>query len=654
MPWDDDLTDEQREAAAYTDGHGRLLAGPGTGKTLVMTRRVAYLVNEMKVMPATITALTFTRHAAGELKQRVVGLVDVSPHPRVSTLHSFALRQLLRNTNMVAETLPQPLRIADDFEERHIIEEDLKDLLGRDLDAVENALHLLSADWETLNAETNDWEQTFPDPEFLGAWREHRQIYGYTLRAELVFRLKRALSEHPEFSIEGASAHLLVDEYQDLNRCDLAVIRALADRGATIYAAGDDDQSIYGFRFAHPEGIRRFEDEYRGAVTKPLTECKRCDRQILRIGLFVARQDFRREPKLLRPEAGRPEGEVALLRFDNQEDEAAAVARICRQLIDVESYEPHDILILLRQDRHGAYSSVLREALAAVDVPVSVPEEQDPFGVFRGQVRPGRQLLALMRLASDLDDSLAWRTLLELRRNGIGRVAINAVYERARGASLTFAAALEQIASEPGSLARFGRRLAEECARLRALAEELSRAVGEAWSPLDPVAIVEGVRPAADTIVQDEEERELVLRMLSESAELSDPEDLGELLRAVSAGSGDIEQYIDRGRINVLTMHKAKGLTASAVFVVGAEDELIPGRAQGADEIDDSRRLLYVSLTRARHYLFITYCVSRTDAQLYTGRNSGTEGRTLSGFLREAPLDPTPGARYARDFLADA
>lgn len=650
MAWDDDLTGEQIEAASYADGHGRLLAGPGTGKTLVMTRRVAYLVNEMNVLPTSITALTFTRHAAGELKQRVVGLVDVSPHPRVSTLHSFALRQLLRNAGLAAESLPQPLRIADDFEERYIIQEDLKNLLGRDLDAVEDALNRLSADWETLNAETNDWEQTFPDPEFLGAWREHRQIYGYTLRAELVFRLKRALGEHPEFSLEGASAHVLVDEYQDLNRCDLAVIKALADRGATIYAAGDDDQSIYGFRYAHPEGIRRFEDEYEGAITKPLKECKRCDRQILRLGLFVAEQDFRREDKALVPEPGRAEGEVALLRFRDQWHEA--VATICRRLIDVESYEPHDILVLLRQDRNGVYSSVLRQALADVDVPVAVPEEQDPFGALHGQARPGRQLLALLRLAANPGDSLAWRTLLEIRRNGIGRGAISAVYDRARVASLTFAAALDEIAGEPGSLPRFGRRLSEEYRALGALAEELARAVELSWSPLDPVAIVEGIRPTADIVIEEDSERELVLDTLIEGAELSEPEDLPELLRAVSAGSSDIEQHIEPGTVNILTMHKAKGLTARAVIVVAAEDEVIPGRARGTDEIDDARRLLYVSLTRAKHYLFITYCSRRRRAQSYTGRNSGTEGRNLTQFLREGPLTPTPGARYAEEFLA--
>src|SRR5262249_21229099 len=154
-------------------------------------------------------------------------------------------------------------RIADDWEERHIILEDLKLLLQLErVDQARELLNQLSADWQSLTADQADWNQRFPDPRFLGAWQEHRTIFGYTLRAELVYRLKRALEQRRAFDLGRQPSHLIVDEYQDLNRCDLAVIAELARRGAELFVAGDDDQSIYGFRKAHPPGIRRFPQEY--------------------------------------------------------------------------------------------------------------------------------------------------------------------------------------------------------------------------------------------------------------------------------------------------------------------------------------------------------------------------------------------------------
>ncbi len=651
MSWYDDLTDEQREAASYGDGHARLLAGPGTGKTLVMTRHVAYLVNEKKALPGRISALTFTRHAAGELKQRVIGLVDVSPPPKVATLHSFALRQLLRNSAVISGELPQPLRIADDFDERYIIIEDLKTMVKRNVDATKRALNLLSADWETLNAETADWEPNYPDSVFLGAWQEHRAIYGYTLRAELVYRVKRALAQYPDFAIEGPPAYLLVDEYQDLNRCDLAVIRAIAERGAELFIAGDDDQSIYGFRHAHPEGIRRFEEDYPEAVTKPLTLCKRCDPAILQLGVFVASQDYQREPKILRPEEGRGEGEVQILRFSDQKQEAASVAILCERLMATCGYEPHDILILMRQDRNGAYSSVLRTALERAGVPVSVQEELDPFGVRPGgEVRPGRILLSLMRIAGQPSDHLAWRTLLMLRQNGLGAKAISAIYGRARDGGVTFMEVLRQVAERPSGIPRFGSRIASEYETIQQEASELSRQIEMAWDPFDPAAIVSCVREAAAAVIHDENELNLALTHIEEAALVSEPVDLAGLLNALSVSPADMEQHIEQGKVNVLTMHKAKGLTAKAVFVVAAEDELNPGRADTADEIGDERRLLYVSLTRAKHHLFMTYCQRRTEGQLYSGRRTGTPERTLTRFLRDGPLAPVPGRAYARNF----
>ncbi len=294
MPWDNSLLEEQKKAAGHTGRHARLLAGPGTGKTLTLTRHICFLVEDKGVSADTILAFTFTRAAARELDQRVTAELSKERSPRISTLHSFALRQLLKNEAIIS-ALPKPLRIADDWEERNIVLEDLKSLLNLDrIREASDLLNELSADWQSLTADESDWEMRFPNAKFLGAWREHRQIYGYTLRSELVYQLKKVLEQRADFELESPINHLLVDEYQDLNRCDLAVVQHIESRGVELFIAGDDDQSIYGFRKAHPEGIRRFPEEYPDASKLELQVCKRCDQSILALGLFVAQQDPRR------------------------------------------------------------------------------------------------------------------------------------------------------------------------------------------------------------------------------------------------------------------------------------------------------------------------------------------------------------------------
>ena len=374
MPWNDDLLEDQEKAAAHIGNHARLLAGPGTGKTLTLTRRICFLVVEKEVSPENIFAFTFTRAAARELNQRVTGELGKDQSPRISTLHSFALRQLLKNEAVIT-ALPKPLRIADDWEERNIVLEDLKALLSLShINQASDLLNQLSADWQSLTADESEWETRFPDAKFLGSWREHRRIFGYTLRSELVYQLKKALEQRNDFELESPIEHLIVDEYQDLNRCDLAVVHHIESRGVELFIAGDDDQSIYGFRKAHPEGIRRFPEDYSDVAKLGLEICKRCDQDILAMGLSVAQQDPRRVEKAVKTETGTEKGEVAVLRFDNQLLEAQGITDLCTNLITQKGLKPRDILILLRADRIGLFSNPIREKLERANISVAAAQ----------------------------------------------------------------------------------------------------------------------------------------------------------------------------------------------------------------------------------------------------------------------------------------
>jgi DNA helicase-2/ATP-dependent DNA helicase PcrA len=637
MPWDTGLLPEQRKAACHIGSHACLRAGPGTGKTLTLSRRVVYLITEQNVSPNEILALTFTRAAVHELRQKIQK--ELEPYgktlPRVSTLHSFALRQLVKNSKKIT-TVPKPLRIADDWEERNIILEDLKVMLRITLRKMRDKFNRLSADWQRLKADEQNWEEEYQDPEFIGAWREHSQIYGYTLRLQLVYELKKALEHNPDFVLEKSYTNLLVDEYQDLNPCDLAMIRQLVRQGSELFATGDDDQSIYGFRFAEPEGIRRFEKDYHPSSLLELEYCKRCDRKIIDMSQFVVRLDPRRIKKRLSPMPDADDGEVQLLWFNNQNQEAKAIARICKNLVETQNYNPKDILILLRTDRNGVFSETLRQSLEAKGIPVAPRTEHNvPL-----DYAEGRELLSYLRLIANHDDHLAWRTLLKVRRNFIGPDTISAVYDWALRKGITFTAALEEMRKAPDQLPRLGNRLYAELTAINNLVSQFSAKLREGGD------LIETLRELANQVIPNKEKREEILACFQEIVETSEEQNLVELLSALSASMEDKEQDIDHEKVNILTMHKAKGLTADVVFLIGAEDEHIPGTQLGEDKLGDERRLLYVSLTRARHKLFITRCKKRIGNQMYTGRNSGKPDRELCRFLRDIPIIVQSGIDY--------
>lgn len=532
--------------------------------------------------------------------------------------------------------VPRPLRIADDWEERNIIEEDIKRILNTDIRTVRRKFNQLSSDWQTLVAEEERWNLNYPDPQFLGAWRKHREIYGYMLRSELVYQLKKSLEQNPNFTLEQSYKQILVDEYQDLNRCDLAVVKALTQAGGEVFVTGDDDQSIYGFRFAHPQGIRMFDRDYQPCSLLQLEHCLRCDKRILDLGLFVANLDPKRIPKPLEARPGASEGEVHVLWFDNQDEEAQGVARICKYLVEELGYEPKNILILIRADRNGCFSTVLREALIKATIPVA--SKADVLNPLDG--RDGRELLAVLRLCVNPKDHLAWRTLLEIRPNRIGEDTISNVYELAANKGLVFSEALWAIKDSPSMLPRRGTLLRQELEAIQNLISQFdAKNIGtEELSGL--------LSKVAERTIQEKERRNEVLVHMQAILESSEAKTLEELLSSISVSLGDKEQEIEPSSINILTMHKAKGLTADAVFIVGAEDEYIPGDQLGEEKEGDERRLLYVSLTRARHALFITYCRRRIGSQKYTGRNPRQTRRTLSRFLVDAPIRPESGRAY--------
>lgn len=618
-----DATSDQIKAIDHVGSHARLLAGPGTGKTKTLTRRVLSLILQHNADPETILLLTFTRLAAAQLKDEIKKVLEPlgKATPQVSTLHSFALKQILYNSSRV-DALPRPIRIADDWEERHIIQEDLKRVLNlKEIAEVQKLINQLSTDWETLRVDEIGWEQQFPNPAFLGAWRGHKEQYGETLRAELVYQLKKQLNQNRDFQLDKEYKHILIDEYQDLNACDLAVVNELAKRGAELFVAGDDDQSIYGFRFATPTGIRNFDQFYQNAQKLALEICFRCDKNILHSAEFVASLDPARLPKPTRPKDEADDGEVLIVGFRDQTHEAELIAKKIKSLIDAGT-NPDQITILLRSDRNGALSKPIIELLKkqGVDVSLSTDSELDNNKEYRA-------VLSIIRLLVDETDCLAWRTLLQIGQNGLGDECIKNLENYAQSKGIRFSEAIQKIAGNPNELQRFGQKISNFVSETKAIIEEL-KAIE------NPANVINSL---VDKFITANEVKEQVKKYFTGILENQEKSDLENLIKVVSISSDFIEQETKENAVNILTMHQAKGLTFDVCFIVGAEDEFIPGRNTG-DKEGDERRLLYVSMTRARHKLFISYCNKRTGQQRHSGSNSGTEKRTLTRFLRDSKI----------------
>ena len=350
-----DLTDEQLAIIRHDPTqHARLLAGPGTGKSST----VVVLINRFLERTSThrVKLLTFTRAATAELAQRV-SAHSAAITLRPSTVHSFAISVLLQNPG--AGNLIEPLRIADDWETKEIVRPTLARRSGVSAIKLRRLILEMAANWESLRPEEDPAIEPEERTRFLGAWNEHRQVYGYTLLAELPYALRASLRDHPD--LEGVDFDvLIVDEYQDLNACELELLKLIAQRGCKIIATGDDDQSIYSFRKAAPEGIRRFPDDYPGAQDYTLSITQRCGRRIIDWASYVIEGDPDRPLDRQRPTSAErlQEGKMALLSFRGHRAEAIGIAKLAKILVEQEDVSPSEILILLRSDQRQLYFRV--------------------------------------------------------------------------------------------------------------------------------------------------------------------------------------------------------------------------------------------------------------------------------------------------------
>lgn len=622
-------TKDQNRVIQHTPSkHGRVLAGPGTGKS---STAVALAVELAQQTPRPrVKFLTFTRAATAELAKKVRDAGQESTDP--STLHSFSISVLLKNPGTAP--IPQPLRISDDWEVRNLLRPHLSGLLGVGVGDIDRLLREMASKWESLNPNLEEPE-IVPSVRnrFIGTLNLHRRVFGYTLLSELPDLLRGVLRDYED--LEGIEYDLLiVDEYQDLNACDLDVLRRLSERGTKILAIGDDDQSIYSFRKADPEGIRRFHADYPEAEDYSLTFCHRLNVSIGEWAQFVIDGDTGRAPRPpLSYSKSAPQGLVSLVGFRSEVAEASGVASLVEWLVEDEGIEPSDIIILFRSDWQSRFSKKVREAIGKLGIDIVDTQKSQAL-----LAEPeARRMLAVLQLIRNPRDSLAWWTMAHLT-GGLGRRTIDEIYGLAVERGVTFgdvvvAEAPDFLACSPKLRARLSQLWSESARLIDELAPHVPEESDE-WGGLIARWCGEGRLPQCS----DE-----LLRLVSMADEPGTIVPFEEFVTRFGLRLQE-QAEADQTGVRLMTMSSSKGLTAEACIVVGVEDSLIPWRSA---DINEERRLLYVAMTRARRHLVLTWVEWRRGAAAHSG--TATSGRRRpTDLLRGGPVESV----RAETFLA--
>ncbi len=608
--------------------HARVLAGPGTGKSATLVAFINKLLDGQNA--PRLRLLTFTRAATGELAKKV------AVHPaaatlRPSTVHSFAIAVLMANPG--AANMPKPLRIADRWEEEQIVRPTLARRAGVSVTVIKRRLDELAANWESLNENEDAPVSATDRARFYGAWNEHRQVYGYTLLSELPYELLQALRNHPD--LDGLDYNLLiVDEYQDLNACDLEVIQRISARGCVVIGAGDDDQSIYSGRKADPEGIRRFLDDYPGAADYRLLITQRCGRRIIEWASHVIAGDpGRGQRPAVAPAEGSPDGEVALLRFDGHVAEARGIAQLVKRLVEHERLLPAEVLILLRSDHNRAFSKLIKEQLDAVGVAYSDPDRVDQML----NSAPNRRALAIFRLATQREDSLGWATLLKLE-TGVGNSFTDNIYNQAREGGKQFGRALlaahgTAFPGAPTAPARKAQDLMDEVIEWLN-ANSVPEVDEPEWGRWMIDKAGSGPVPGLS-----EELQELLVAL----DELVEPEESLERYLGQIRPLGRDRDANESDGVRIMTMASSKGLTVRATIIAALEEGVIP---RPGYDMQEERRFLYVAMSRSKEYLYGTWARRRTGPTARVGGGQTQQLRSHSNFLDGGPISSQDGGEY--------
>ncbi|MFF4043779.1 DNA helicase PcrA [Streptomyces sp. NPDC001816] len=635
------LNENQRAAVVHAGSPLLIVAGAGSGKTRVLTHRIAHLLAERNVHPGQILAITFTNKAAGEMKERVEQLVGPRANAMwVMTFHSACVRILRRESKKLGFT--SSFSIYDAADSKRLMALVCRDL---DLDPKRFPPKSFSAKISNLKNELID-EEDFAAQAADGFEKTLAQAYAlYQSRLreanaldfdDLIMTTVNLLRAFPDVAehYRRRFRHVLVDEYQDTNHAQYALVRELVGTGehapedadtppseydlppAELCVVGDADQSIYAFRGATIRNILQFEEDYPNATTILLEQNYRSTQTILSAANAVIERNESRRPKNLWTNAGqgaRITGYVA----DTEHDEAQFVADEIDRLTDAGEAKSGDVAVFYRTN---AQSRVFEEVFIRVGLPYKVVG-----GVRFYERKEVRDVLAYLRVLANPEDSVPLRRILNVPKRGIGERAEAMIDALSQREKISFPQALKRVDEAYGMAARS----TNAVKRFNTLMEDL-RTIVE--SGAGPATVLEAVLERtgylaelqASTDPQDETRIENLQELAAVALEFEQERGEGESVAlsdfleqvALVADSDQIPDEDEEGSgvITLMTLHTAKGLEFPVVFLTGMEDGVFPHmRALGqTKELEEERRLAYVGITRARERLYLTRSTLRS------------------------------------------
>jgi DNA helicase II / ATP-dependent DNA helicase PcrA len=658
------LNPAQRRAVTTTEGPLLVLAGAGSGKTRVITHRIAHLLG--RGVPArAILAVTFTNKAASEMKERVARLVGRDAQAlTVCTFHAFGAEVLREHLHQLG--WPRRFAIADLGDQLALVQRALGErrLEGRSLDPrrilagisrAKNAGRVPSADVAEQPGTDDDY--ALMTAEVFPLYQRGLKTQGAVDFDDLLVLPRRLFTEHPEIlgKYVRRYRYLLVDEFQDTNLAQRELLRLLAGARGNVCAVGDDDQCIYGWRGAEVRNILRFEQAFPGATEVRLEQNYRSTPAILAAAHgVVSRLPERRHKQLWTERMGGPA--VQLVVLPGEEDEAAWVARTVEQRL-AEGLPPDEVAVLYRTN---GQSRPLEEAFAARGLRYDVVGGGEFF-----DRREVRDVLAYLKALANPADEVSLLRIVNVPARGIGDVTVERLVEHARAHRLPLAEVLASPASVPELSAGAARAVEAfsallHRARARLRTEPLA---GVTRHLLGEIGFEAAARASsASAIAVDRRLRgvEGVLTSLEQFERRSGPRpDLRTYLQTLSLEGREEEDAPGPARVALMTLHAAKGLEFRLVVMVGMEEGFLPhGGMQGEPQnLEEERRLCYVGFTRAKEGLVLT----RAAARLRRGRDVL---RTPSRFLEDIPAEvlevsdttaapPGPPTERERSFFRD-
>ncbi|UCF88123.1 MAG: DUF3553 domain-containing protein [bacterium] len=613
-----DLNRNQQEAVTQTEGPLLVLAGAGSGKTRVITYRIAYLLQEKKVPPYALLAVTFTNKAAGEMRERVIGLAGKEGRAVwISTFHSACVRILRQHVEKLG--ISRHFSIFDESDSTRVIKEVLAEM---NIDArilpPRRVSYLISRAKNALvepdlMAEQGEVSRDHLMDRIVQAYR----MYEERLRRsqaldfdDLLFFTWRLFEERPEVlrSYEDLLHYILVDEYQDTNHAQYQIIRQLSARHRNLCVVGDDDQSIYRWRGADITNILDFEKDFPEAIVVTLGENYRSTGHILgAASCLISKNKGRKEKELL---AVRPDGQkVSAYAAMDEREEGGFIAASILQLIRHENFSYRDFAVFYRIN---AQSRAIEDTFLKMNIPYTIVG-----GVRFYDRKEIKDIISCLRLILNPADWGSFERIVNAPARGVGKASLDKI--RAAGIEgLTPEEAVQSVLKSGAVKGKAAQGLGDLLEALLMLREKLSLG-----TPLDEfvVAVLDetGYLGALQAQATDEARNRIenlhellavVDDFLSDDrpGEISATETLAAFLDQISLVS-DIDNLKEEGSsVTLMTLHMAKGLEFPVVFMSGMEEDLLPHyRAQGEPvEMEEERRLCYVGMTRARELLFLT------------------------------------------------